>query len=145
MTNLCRSGFAALWVASALIAACSAYADEASEKPYNVARDAGCMVCHEVESPPPDAESVLPLAPSFEQIARRYRSDPQAVDKLSSAVRDGTGPLRRDRHWEGKARFDTMYPNDGELSEGELHAIVDWILTLAPVKGAQRDPHTQHH
>ena len=132
-----RVALAALCVASLVAAAPVAYADNPGKKPYHLARDSGCLVCHDVESPPHGAQTMLPLAPSFEQIAYRYRANPDAVDKLSSIVRDGSGPLRRDRHWDGKARFDRMYPND--TSEAETRAIVEWILTLAPAKAPEHD------
>jgi cytochrome c len=139
MKNTSRMLLAASCVAAALIATCRAEADVGSKQPYRLARDAGCNLCHEVESAPPGSASLLPAAPSFEDIARRYRADPQAADKLSSIVFLGTGPLRRDRHWTGKAQFDTMYPNHLEVSEEDARTIVEWILTLAPSHRVARD------
>ena len=139
MKNASRTRWAAWFVAAVVAATCPAYADNAPKKPYRLAQDAGCMVCHEVESPPPGTVSLLPLAPSFEDVARRYGADPDAPAKLSETILDGTGPLRRDRHWNGKTRFDRMYPNDLEVSPEEARRIVDWILTLSPAQAHQRN------
>jgi cytochrome c len=111
-----------------MLGTASARADDSSRTGYQVARESGCFICHEVETR--EAGSLLPPAPAFEDIARRYRSEPDAASKLTALVRDGTGPLRRDRHWAGKVTFDKMYPNDLELTESEARRIVDWILTL---------------
>jgi cytochrome c len=110
-----------------------ARADDSSRNGYQLARDNGCFICHEVETR--EAGSLLPPAPVFEDIARRYRSEPDAATKLTALVRDGTGPLRRDRHWAGKVTFDRMYPNDLEVTESEARRIVDWILTLDQTDG----------
>jgi len=121
-------------VALALLVSLPVCAQDSAPTPYQLARERGCTVCHEVESPPRGAEGLLPPAPSFEDVARRYRSDPEAASRLSSIVRQGTGPLRRDRHWEGKAGFTAMLANDVEVTDAEARRIVDWILTLAPAQ-----------
>jgi cytochrome c len=116
-----------------------AYGQETPPSAYQVARDRGCTLCHEVESPPRGSEGLLPPAPAFEEIARRYRADPTAAARLSSIVRKGTGPLRRDRHWEGKASVVSMYPNEVSVTEAEARRLVDWILTLGPTKARPGD------
>jgi len=128
----------ALCFAAVLTATGRVEADDGSKKPYRLAREAGCNLCHDVEAAPPGSDSLLSTAPSFEEIARRYRADPQAGDKLTSIVLAGTGPLRRDRHW-ANTRFDRMYPNDLEVSEQDARTIVEWILTLAPAHPADDD------
>ena len=114
------------FVAGAAIAATPA------QSAYQLARDRGCMVCHGVESSPPGTVEVPPSAPSFEDIARRYRADPSAVDRLAAIVEQGSGPRARDRHWAGKTSFTQMFPNELEVTNEEAREIVGWILTLAP-------------
>jgi cytochrome c len=143
MNNVARAIVGVLFGAAVLTATCRAEADDGSKKPHRLARDAGCYTCHDVESDPAGSQSLLPVAPSFEDIARRYRADPQAADKLTSIVLEGTGPLRRDRHWNGKATFEKMYPNDLEVSAEEARKIVEWILTLSPAQSAGRDRRAQ--
>jgi cytochrome c551/c552 len=113
-------------------AAVAAHAETDAAPAYTKARDAGCVICHEVESTPHGASELLPAAPAFEDVACRYRSDPNAPAKLSSTIIHGSGPRERDRHWAGRATFDKMFPNELIVSEAEAREIVDWILTLCP-------------
>jgi cytochrome c len=108
---------------------------------YQLARANGCVICHEIESSEPG--SLLPAAPAFQDLARRYRSEPDAASRLTSIVREGTGPLRRDRHWAGKVTFDRMYPNDLMVTEAEARRIVDWILTLDSTSERRHDARAQ--
>jgi cytochrome c len=119
-----------------MLAAAPVRAEDSLRTGYQLARANGCVICHEVESR--DAGSPLPPAPAFQDIARRYRSQPDAASRLTVLVRDGTGPLRRDRHWAGKTTFERMYPNDLEVTESEARHIVDWILTLDSTDGRRR-------
>jgi cytochrome c551/c552 len=144
MTSSLKRPIAVSCLCAALTATNFAQADGKPKKPYQRARDIGCMVCHDVESPPPGSDSLLPLAPSFQDIARRYRADPEAPKTLTDVVLDGTGPLRSDRHWEGKATFARMYANEGELTEDEVRTIVDWILTLAPANAREGRTHARN-
>lgn len=126
-----RGRSAVVHLAIGLLVSYQAYGQDSSLSGYRFAKDRGCMLCHEVESSPPEVNAVLPTAPTFQDIARRYRADPSAASRLATIVRQGTGPLRRDRHWAGKAQFERMYNNDIEVTDAEARQIVDWILTLA--------------
>jgi cytochrome c551/c552 len=117
--------------AIALLAAVCAHAEERPRSPYRIAGDGGCFTCHDVESPE-GSDHVIPKAPAFQDVACRYRSDPDAPGRLSSIVREGTGPLRRDRHWTGRVSFDRMYPYDMFVTEQEARQIVEWVMTLCP-------------
>ena len=99
-----------LAIAVTMLGVGNAGADDSLRTGYQLARANGCVICHEVESREPG--SLLPSAPAFQDIARRYRSQPDAASRLTMIVREGTGPLRRDRHWDGKITFERMYPND---------------------------------
>jgi len=116
-------------VAAALLVHAAAHAENPATA-YRLARDAGCVICHAVESSPHGPNDVLPAAPAFEDVACRYRSDPDAVERLSSTVIDGSGPRQRDRHWAGRVTFDRMYPNEPIVDDAQAQRLVDWILTI---------------
>jgi len=134
-----RMHIASVTIAAALMAGATSYAQDSSRTAFRVARDAGCMICHDVESPEGGAKDFIPKAPAFQAIACRYRSDPNAASRLTSIVLDGSGPLRRDRHWTGQVAFQTMYPNDLMLSEADARQIVDWIMTLCSKAASSGD------
>lgn len=141
MLNLVRN--ATLLVAITLFATAAARAQDLPRTAFRTTRDAGCIICHDVESPERGANNYLPKAPSFQDVACRYRSDPDA-SRLTSIVREGSGPLRRDRHWKGQVAFETMYPNDLSVTEAEARQIVDWMLTLCPKSASGGDRHAKH-
>lgn len=138
-----RIAVASLTIAVALGTAAIAYAQESPRTAFRVARDGGCMICHDVESPERGGKELVPKAPVFQDVACRYRSDPDAAGRLASIVRDGSGPLRRDRHWTGRVAFDTMYPNDLMVTEVQARQIVDWIMTLCPKSASADDRHSK--
>lgn len=127
------------------LALCAGATAEEAKDPERLARDRGCLVCHDVAGTPPNAQAILPLAPAFRDVARRYRADPQAAARLAALVRQGTSPAKR--HWEGKAYGDRMFPNDLEVTDEEARAIVDWILSLdraAPARAGASPPTAGH-
>jgi cytochrome c len=74
----------------------------------------GCISCHRVDR--------KMIGPSFRQIAARYRSEPQAAERLFAKVRAG-----------GEGEWDDvpMQPNPPEkISDEDLQAVIRWILTL---------------
>ena len=140
--RMARAATGGVFAAIALLASGPAF-EQTPASPYQLARERGCTLCHEVESPPRGSTGLLPSAPPFEEIARRYRADPAAPSRLASIVRYGTGPLRRDRHWDGKASFTTMYSNDVIVSDEESRYLVEWILTLGSAHNASRSTQPQ--
>ncbi len=90
-----------------------------------LASDHGCPVCHEKR--PPGPHSILPSAPSWQDIARRYRKDPRAEERLAAIVLAGSDPQHR--HWSGQAQFDRMYSNDIAVTPDEARELVRWILS----------------
>jgi cytochrome c len=74
-----------------------------------------CMFCHTSDAPF--------LAPSFQQIAQRYRDKPDARFMLEDKLRHG-----------GKAHWGDMampLPEDrgGPLSAEDAHTLVQWVLS----------------
>ena len=127
-------------VAAVLVASVAARAQDPPRTAFRVVRDEGCMICHDVEPPERGTKDYLPKAPAFQDIACRYRSDPDAPSTLTSIVRYGSGPLRRDRHWTGRVAFDTMYAYDLTMTEAEARQVVDWILTLCEMPATKDRP-----
>jgi len=97
----------------------------------DLARARGCMLCHELEPAQAAAEQTLAAAPSFRDIAQRYRGDESAAERLTQTVLQGTGGRPGDRHWAGKASSDRMLPNASEITPKEARSLVTWILSLA--------------
>jgi cytochrome c len=92
-----------------------------------LAKDHGCLLCHSVEPPGPDA--VLPIGPAFKDIARRYRDQPNALDRLTRIVLQGSGSSRSGRHWKGSASAEAMFSNAVEIDEADARKLVRWILS----------------
>ena len=81
-----------------------------------VARSNACMGCHAVDR--------KLVGPSFKDIAARYKSDPQAVVKLSKKVKDGGSGV-----WGA-----IPMPAHPRLSDADLRSVVEWVLAGAPSK-----------
>jgi len=94
-----------------------------------LAMDSGCYICHSVEPRDP-AREVLAFGPAFKDIARRYKRQTGAVDRLTGTILQGTGSRAPDRHWIGKISGEVMLPNAVELNEADARNLARWILSL---------------
>ncbi|WP_246024910.1 c-type cytochrome [Paraburkholderia dinghuensis] len=74
-----------------------------------------CMFCHTTDAPF--------LAPSFHQIAERYRDTPHADAILEKKLRLG-GPA----HW-GETPMPLPADRGGPLSREDAHVLVQWVLS----------------
>jgi len=90
--------------------------------------ESGCNLCHSLEHRKYGSNELLPIGPAWEDIARKYRGQKDAVDRLVRIVVQGTGS--QDRHWSGKASGVTMPPNAVEISKPDAEKLVRWILSL---------------
>ena len=84
-------------------------------EPTSLVNQQHCMFCHTTDAPF--------LAPSFQQIAERYRDKPNASAMLEQKLRHG-----------GKAHWGDMAmppPKDrgGPLSAADAHTLVQWVLS----------------
>lgn len=84
-------------------------------EPTELVNQQHCMFCHTTDAPF--------LAPSFQQIAGRYRDKPDASAMLEQKLRHG-----------GKAHWGDMampLPKDrgGPLSAEDAHTLVQWVLS----------------
>ena len=89
-----------------------------------LASNSGCMTCHEVKR---TADSrYVPLAPSFDDIAKRYVDDSRYQAQLVDAVLHGT--MNKGKSWaDVNMRF---MPPSVALREQDAEALVGWILSL---------------
>ena len=84
----------------------------------------GCNVCHQVD--PVTDLRVIPLAPSFREIAAHYKDQDSAAPKLAESVVEGTE--NQHKIWQDvNMRF--MPPNVNVRPEDAL-ALSEWILSL---------------
>ncbi|HUL48606.1 MAG TPA: c-type cytochrome [Gemmatimonadales bacterium] len=90
----------------------------------------GCDLCHTLEPRKSPANEVLPIGPSWKDIARKYRGQKDAVDRLTNIVLQGSGSGPRDRHWSREASGVAMPPNTVEISRADAERVVRWILSL---------------
>ncbi|CAN7795467.1 cytochrome C [Caballeronia sp. LjRoot34] len=87
----------------------------AAPEPVALEDQQHCMFCHTVDSPF--------LAPSFQQIAERYRSVPNAAVMLEEKLRVG-GPA----HW-GDMAMPAAADRGGPLSREDARTLVQWVLS----------------
>ncbi len=95
-----------------------------------LATDKGCMACHSIDPKPKRADGLPPIAPSWREVALKYRDDPVAYRKLTDTVITGADP--RARHWTGRVGAATMPPNAATISAEEARMLVNWLLVLVP-------------
>jgi S-disulfanyl-L-cysteine oxidoreductase SoxD len=81
-----------------------------AKPPAELAKASNCTACH--------AQSARLVGPSFKDIAARYKSDPQAEDKLTGKVRNGAQGV-----WGA-----IPMPANPALKEDEARSLVRWIL-----------------
>ncbi|KGR94466.1 MULTISPECIES: c-type cytochrome [Burkholderia] len=74
-----------------------------------------CMFCH--------APNMPFLAPSFHQIAERYRDVPNAAEMLEQKLRLGGRA-----HW-GDAPMPTAPERGGPLSKEDAHTLIQWVMS----------------
>ncbi|MCP3869051.1 MAG: hypothetical protein GY703_13305 [Gammaproteobacteria bacterium] len=94
------------------------------EQMLALANSTGCFICHRL-APGPSHE--IPLAPSYQEIALRYKGDKGAYDRLLDRVMYGTA--YREQAWAGKIGMRFMPPNVN-ITRDTGAALVHWILRL---------------
>ena len=95
-----------------------------------LASDKGCYLCHRAQPGKPGPNEALPLAPSWKDIAREYKGQADAEDRLAEIVLSGSGRGGKDRHWQGKVSEVGMLPNAKEIDEDQAGQLVHWILSF---------------
>ncbi len=79
--------------------------------PVALAEKKGCFACHDIEK--------KKVGPSYVEVARRYKDDPEAVNKLVKSILKGSM---------GKWGSIPMSPQP--VSEEEAKELAEWILSL---------------
>ena len=95
-----------------------------------LAKDHGCYICHNVEPRKPSAQEIMPYGPAWKDVAKKYRGQSDAEERLTRIVLLGSGTESTSRHWKGKAAGAAMPANTVEISEADAHKLVRWILSL---------------
>lgn len=103
---------------------------EYGEAMFRLATERGCLACHALQAGARRADGLPPIAPAWVEIAKRYRDDPTAYERLTRTVMGGSSSSAR--HWAGKVSDVAMPPNATVVSEREARALVNWILVLVP-------------
>jgi cytochrome c len=122
--------FALIVLTLVAFAECTYAAGDADREMLSLARERGCLLCHEYQAPGGAVQQMSPPAPSFVDIAKRYRGVAGAEARLTATVLEGTGPRPADHHWSGKISSDRMLPNAAGVSPAEARELVHWILSL---------------
>lgn len=92
-----------------------------------LAEERGCTTCHQEKPVPKGSKAIIASAPSWREIAARYRGHAGAEAQLASEVVGGTDP--KARHWKNQAAFTSMLPNEVAVSDDEARSLVRWILS----------------
>jgi cytochrome c551/c552 len=100
-------------------------ADAKDQQMLALANASGCFICHKIA--PETNGDELPLAPSYQEIALRYRDDKKAFKRLLDRVLHGT--VYQEQSWSGKVGMRFMPPNVN-VSREDASALVHWILGL---------------
>jgi hypothetical protein len=89
-----------------------------------MAADYGCSLCHRA-APAAREAAGTPLAPTWREIAARYRGRDAEAD-LTRIVMEGADPA--ERHWKDRQDFIAMGANAPRVGPDEARALVRWIL-----------------
>ena len=93
-----------------------------------LAEERGCTTCHQENPVPKGSKAIIASAPSWHEIAARYRGRAGAEAQLAREVVGGTDP--KDRHWKNQAAFTSMLPNEVAVSDDDARSLVHWILSI---------------
>ena len=93
-----------------------------------LALHSGCMTCHHIEAGSKSADGSPPVGPNWQDVAQKYRGQPQAQENLVRTVMQGSNPYSS--HWKGKASGLAMPPNAVAIRQADAEKLVGWILSL---------------
>jgi cytochrome c551/c552 len=126
MVPFSRYAFLSLLLAAS--AACAGTGARDADAMRLLADERGCTTCHQEKPVPSGSNAIIASAPSWREIATRYRGRKGAEEELARLVVGGSDPQAR--HWKNQAAFTSMLPNEVAVTDAEAHALVRWILSL---------------
>lgn len=99
-------------LAALLVAAMTMGLDASAADGEALAKASGCLACHTVDK--------KLVGPSYKDIAKKYRGDKGAADRLAKKVKEG-----------GKGAWGEipMTPN-AHVKDADIKTLVAWILSL---------------
>ncbi|MCA6217291.1 c-type cytochrome [Ideonella sp. B7] len=97
-----------------------------------LATHSGCFTCHHVEPGSKGPDGMAPIGPDWQDVADKYRGNPDALDALTHTVMTGSNPYAS--HWKGRVSGLAMPPNAVAVSEADARRLVQWILSLPPAQ-----------
>lgn len=90
----------------------------------NLAAQNGCMACHGVNKQ--EDSHYIPLAPTFHEVAERYKNAEGAEATLVKVIQEGTS--EQQRQWpDVNMRF---MPSNPGINDEDAATLAQWILTL---------------
>ncbi|SAK40072.1 cytochrome c class I [Caballeronia catudaia] len=103
-------------IVAASFGACAAEQPVASANAMAIARSNACMGCHAIDR--------KLVGPSFQQVAEKYKGQPQASAQLEKKVKNGGagvwGPI--------------PMPSHPRMNDADIKTVVGWVLAGAPQK-----------
>lgn len=117
-------------MALALLAAVPMWAGAAGNDDVmtQLARNAGCLTCHQIEPGGKGPDGLPPIGPAWREVAAKYQGQKGAVDALTLTVMKGSNPY--ESHWKGKVSGLAMPPNAVAIKQADAKKLVGWILAL---------------
>ncbi len=97
-----------------------------------LAKNAGCLICHQVEPGGKGPDGLPPIGPAWRDVAAKYQGVKGAEAQLTATVMKGSNPY--ESHWKGKVSGLAMPPNAVAIKEADAKKLVGWILALQPAK-----------
>jgi cytochrome c len=125
MTTSLRHTLALVPLAAVPMLASAAGNDEAMTQ---MALNAGCLTCHQIEPGGKGPDGLPPIGPAWRDVAAKYRGQKGAADALTLTVMKGSNPY--ESHWKGKVSGLAMPPNAVAIKEADAKKLVGWILAL---------------
>jgi cytochrome c len=93
-----------------------------------LASKSGCFSCHHIESGAKGPNGTAPIGPNWEDVALRYKGQPDPTAALVKTVIDGSNFYSS--HWKTKVSGVAMPPNKVAISQTDAQNLVHWILNL---------------
>lgn len=97
---------------------------------YRLATAKGCHICHSLEPKPAGSKETLPIGPAWKDVAKRYKGQKDAANRLTRIVLQASGEGPEGRHWKGQAKGVAMPANTLVINEADARKLVRWILSL---------------